>query len=669
MFVHVIPCTALVILNLLLFRTLKLARQNRKRLFSRCSGPMSNKAESSRPTVPKMNTSKKENLIFKTNKQDEFEDSPSKQNLRSKLSNAFTTIILSNNSLAAKPNSKTNSRKNSKGVDEVSSSLPLTEDTVPTAYTLSNNNSAYNLNNSMNLNKPNNQTSLGNNQLSPSTTTANQLLAHQIATTAVKTSSNSNSSIHSCTISNQISPPTSIYQMQTSSLNTNGQFVNATVICTTNSKITSTLNSAINTSFNTFNNASAVNTPNKLSSISNSYITTNSTANLINSNDDLNNNRRFSANGNINLNEHNLVDNNQNNLDNNLPSNQCNTLVNKSLIDNKNETSRFTNNSRSNSTCNQLNLPPNQFVNLNSNKSQNENFSSASHSSTTTTVQKPSKKPNKLSSLECRRQRDNQCTTLMLIVIVSVFLSTEIPLAITTLLHVTQNILDIIIVDYKTLNSTILFTNFFIMLSYPVNFAIYCGMSRQFRETFKVLILNRVLCRGKSNNTNGRFTTTNATYSNFECSRNQFRHNSVTNQLITLPSAVIQLKNKLTNQTNNNLLNQQASDNSTTSNQNNNNQEDEESINLSKQDDDSTNSKDKKDVNLSSTNKESKKEKQIRFKTNSFELENCDLNNNDSTVINELDRKEIYLNQLEPTEQNAYEKLNKERPAYIETNL
>ena len=90
---------------------------------------------------------------------------------------------------------------------------------------------------------------------------------------------------------------------------------------------------------------------------------------------------------------------------------------------------------------------------------------------------------------ECRKLRDSNCTTLMLIVVVSVFLATETPLMICTLLHVVQNALQIQIAPYETLNSTILFTNFFIMLSYPVNFAIYCGMSRQFREAFKDLFV------------------------------------------------------------------------------------------------------------------------------------------------------------------------------------
>ncbi|RWS27529.1 sex peptide receptor-like protein [Leptotrombidium deliense] len=117
---------------------------------------------------------------------------------------------------------------------------------------------------------------------------------------------------------------------------------------------------------------------------------------------------------------------------------------------------------------------------------------------------------------ECKKLRDSNCTTMMLIVVVTVFLATEIPLAVTTVLHVAQNILDILIADYKTLNSTILFTNFFIMLSYPVNFAIYCGMSRQFRETFQQLfLLGNVTTRREGSTrysmANGPRTSTNET--------------------------------------------------------------------------------------------------------------------------------------------------------------
>lgn len=90
---------------------------------------------------------------------------------------------------------------------------------------------------------------------------------------------------------------------------------------------------------------------------------------------------------------------------------------------------------------------------------------------------------------ECKKLRDSNCTTMMLIVVVTVFLLVEIPLAVTVLLHVFINTLHVHPVSYDSLNIIILFSNFFIMLSYPVNFAIYCGMSRQFRETFKDLFM------------------------------------------------------------------------------------------------------------------------------------------------------------------------------------
>jgi neuromedin U receptor 1 len=92
---------------------------------------------------------------------------------------------------------------------------------------------------------------------------------------------------------------------------------------------------------------------------------------------------------------------------------------------------------------------------------------------------------------ECKRLRDSNCTTLMLIVVVTVFLLVEIPLAVVTILHIISSGITEIL-DYDVANVLILFTNFFIIVSYPINFAIYCGMSRQFRETFKELFIRGV---------------------------------------------------------------------------------------------------------------------------------------------------------------------------------
>lgn len=88
----------------------------------------------------------------------------------------------------------------------------------------------------------------------------------------------------------------------------------------------------------------------------------------------------------------------------------------------------------------------------------------------------------------------------MLIVVVSVFLIVEVPVAVTTILHVVLNTFEAFQDVRLThqLNYIKLFTNFFIMLSYSVNFSIYCSMSKKFRETFKDLFVFGK--RSRSNN-------------------------------------------------------------------------------------------------------------------------------------------------------------------------
>lgn len=98
-----------------------------------------------------------------------------------------------------------------------------------------------------------------------------------------------------------------------------------------------------------------------------------------------------------------------------------------------------------------------------------------------------------------KRASDKNCTTLMLIIVVSVFLIVEVPLAIITALHVFSSLFFITFLDYQIANNCILFANFFLILSYPVNFALYCGMSRQFRETFREIFFKRSLSANGNN--------------------------------------------------------------------------------------------------------------------------------------------------------------------------
>lgn len=107
---------------------------------------------------------------------------------------------------------------------------------------------------------------------------------------------------------------------------------------------------------------------------------------------------------------------------------------------------------------------------------------------------------------ECKKLREANCTTLMLVVVVTVFLIVEIPLAVITALHIITSTL-IEILDYRLANLFIMFANFGIMVSYPINFAIYCGMSRQFRETFKDIFVTKF--GGKKPSESSRYSQIN----------------------------------------------------------------------------------------------------------------------------------------------------------------
>ena len=67
-----------------------------------------------------------------------------------------------------------------------------------------------------------------------------------------------------------------------------------------------------------------------------------------------------------------------------------------------------------------------------------------------------------------------------------VFLAVELPLGIITILHTVSSTFHDFL-DYTFVKATILIVNLCICLSYPLNFGIYCGMSQQFRDTFKDL--------------------------------------------------------------------------------------------------------------------------------------------------------------------------------------
>jgi len=104
---------------------------------------------------------------------------------------------------------------------------------------------------------------------------------------------------------------------------------------------------------------------------------------------------------------------------------------------------------------------------------------------------------------ECRRLAERNMTTMMLVVVVGVFLLAELPNAVLFIVMIVDNTwfylapstapfnfdntweLQILTAESSFLAPLLL--NLFILLSYPLNFFIYCAMSRQFRDAFREL--------------------------------------------------------------------------------------------------------------------------------------------------------------------------------------
>lgn len=94
---------------------------------------------------------------------------------------------------------------------------------------------------------------------------------------------------------------------------------------------------------------------------------------------------------------------------------------------------------------------------------------------------------------ECRRLEETNATTMMLVVVVAISFLVEFPIAVYFITMFIENTFNTILVDLSTRAMLELFTNMFLLFSYPFNFFIYCVMSRQFRETFKALCGDEVI--------------------------------------------------------------------------------------------------------------------------------------------------------------------------------
>jgi len=86
---------------------------------------------------------------------------------------------------------------------------------------------------------------------------------------------------------------------------------------------------------------------------------------------------------------------------------------------------------------------------------------------------------------ESKKLKDSNCTTLMLVAVVGLFLLVEFPLGIIKIINILDYSLDLGIFKGETYGIIDLIVYHFILLIYPLHLFIYCSMSGQFRETFK----------------------------------------------------------------------------------------------------------------------------------------------------------------------------------------
>jgi len=79
-------------------------------------------------------------------------------------------------------------------------------------------------------------------------------------------------------------------------------------------------------------------------------------------------------------------------------------------------------------------------------------------------------------------------STMLLVPIVGVVVLIELPIAALTVIVVVQYTFRVKLIDPTALALFSVFINLAIVLSYPVDFFVFCSMSRQFRATFVAMI-------------------------------------------------------------------------------------------------------------------------------------------------------------------------------------
>uniref|UniRef100_A0A183BKZ8 G_PROTEIN_RECEP_F1_2 domain-containing protein n=1 Tax=Globodera pallida TaxID=36090 RepID=A0A183BKZ8_GLOPA len=97
---------------------------------------------------------------------------------------------------------------------------------------------------------------------------------------------------------------------------------------------------------------------------------------------------------------------------------------------------------------------------------------------------------------EAQRQTDSNSTSIMLVIIVSIFLIVNLPTALFMAMLCVYNTLGLSNRFLEGLFPVtfLLVNNMLVMATYPINFGIYCFMSSSFRDTFWMLFCRRKNC-------------------------------------------------------------------------------------------------------------------------------------------------------------------------------
>ncbi|CAF2506767.1 unnamed protein product [Rotaria sp. Silwood2] len=134
------------------------------------------------------------------------------------------------------------------------------------------------------------------------------------------------------------------------------------------------------------------------------------------------------------------------------------------------------------------------------------------------------------------RAQEQTSVTLMLVFVVTIFLIVEIPMALHLIISGLSSLVESnFLSKFLTLSAQLL--NFTVLLSYPINFFIYCRMSRAFREAFTELV-----CPSKIQSRQSRLPSTTRLITKPYNNNDNHNHLEINNANIEMKNSKIKIQ-------------------------------------------------------------------------------------------------------------------------------